>query len=160
MDTEAFKKKVKISEKSSEIELKERFSKWQMKQIDYLTFNINLILTISLAIYGFIITSGNNNNFYDYYLAEHSKSRISTILFLIIITIGTILNYIRFYDIKFTKDIVKLRKEKLNSSENKKVAIEKKIKKLKFVTKALGSISLIMFSVMTVLFIISIWNLT
>jgi hypothetical protein len=135
-----------------------RFSKWQMKQIDYLTFNINLILTISLAIIGFIITSEYNNDIYDFCQSKCPKSLVTIILFLVIITIGAVLNYIRFYDIKFTKDIVKFRKEKLNSSEQSKTSIEKKIKKLQSVTNVLGKISLVMFSIMTILFIISIWT--
>ncbi len=148
------------SRKTEKVEnIRSRFSKWQMKQIDYLTFNINLILTISLAIIGFILTSESNNNVYDFCYDKCSKSRVTIILFLVIITIGAILNYIRFYDIKFTKDIVKFRKEKLNSSEQNKTSIEKKIEKLQSVTNVLGTISLVMFSIMTILFIISIWTL-
>ena len=50
--------------KSSEIEkidrYKERFNKWHTKQIDLLTFSINLIFTISIALLGFIINLSEN----------------------------------------------------------------------------------------------------
>lgn len=138
-------------------DLKNRFSKWQMKQIDYLTFNINLILTISLAIIGFIYTSKNDENL-GLCCIKCSKSHISIILFLIIITIGIILNYIRFYNIKYTKDIVKLKKN-LNITNQDTISIKNKINNLQCLTNVLGTASLIMFSIMTLLFIISIWTL-
>jgi hypothetical protein len=136
-----------------------RFSKWQMKQIDYLTFNINLILTISLAIIGFIYTSMDEKNVLEHSCNRNSCPNTSIVLFLVIITIGVILNYIRFYAIKFTKDIVKFRKEKLNSKNSDKEKLDKKIDKLISTTKILGNISLIIFSIMTLIFLVSIWTL-
>lgn len=136
-----------------------RFSKWQMKQIDYLTFNINLILTISLAIVGFIYTSLDQKNVFQYSCNQNSCPKTSIVLFLVIITIGVMLNYIRFYNIKFTKDIVKFRKEKLDSKKSDKKKLDTKINKLICTTKILGTISLIMFSIMTLIFLVSIWTL-
>ena len=136
--------KAKAKDKYDEI-----FSKWQFKQIDYLTFNINLILTISLAIVGFIISNLNIVDFKKIVFYENSLRKVSLTLLLIIITIGIVLNYIRYLDFKYTKDIVKLKKKGIFESP--------KIIHLRCLTNCLGNCTKILFTILIFLFLFTIW---
>lgn len=129
----------------------EIFSKWQFKQIDYLTFNINLILTISLAIVGFIISNSKIADFKKIVFYENSLRKVSFTLLLTIITIGIVLNYIRYLDFKYTKDIVKLKKKGIFKSP--------KIIHLRCLTNCLGNCTKILFTILIFLFLFTIWYL-
>lgn len=127
----------------------EIFSKWQFKQIDYLTFNINLILTISLAIVGFIISNSKIGDFKKIVFYENSLRKVSLTLLLTIITTGIVLNYIRYLDFKYTKDIVKLKKKGIFESP--------KIILLRYITNCLGNCTKILFTILIFLFLFTIW---
>jgi hypothetical protein len=97
----------KLSElKASETEkidrYKERFNKWHAKQIDLLTFTINLIFTISIAFLGFIINMSNSR-------CPSLKGSIFIVLG-ITITLGILALITRLNDFRITKNITKSRR--------------------------------------------------
>lgn len=152
MENTKFEKK---EDKDDLKNLNERFSKWQMKQIDYLTFNINLILTLSLGILVYLLNSENTD-----ITINNSYLRIFRILLVSIVTIGIIINILRYFDFKYTKETIKVRKkllteksiaeiQKLNASFNSNNC---KTKVFGFLTKSL-------FFIMAILFLITIWTI-
>ena len=91
---------------SSEIEkinrYKKRFNKWHTKQIDLLTFSINLTFTISIAFLGFIIN-----------LSENKCSFLKGTVFIVLgitITLGLLALIARLNDFRVTKNIIKNRR--------------------------------------------------
>ena len=56
------KKRIELTdfESTSINDFKDRFSKWRNKAIDLLTFSINLLFTISIALSGLIISNYDN----------------------------------------------------------------------------------------------------
>lgn len=140
--------------------LNERFSKWQMKQIDYLTFNINLILTLSLAMLVYLLNSKNTTNLKTEITISISYFRIFTILLTSIVTIGVIINILRYFDFKYTKDTIKIKKKLF--SEKSLTEIEKlktNLNSNKCKTKILGILTKSLFLIMTILFLFTIWTI-
>ncbi len=91
--------------------LKDRFSKWHIKQIDLLTFCINLTFTISIAFFGLIANKYFNKNFQDNNIT-FCFSLAKTILFCLVIsiTLGVIGLIIRLNDFKYTAKKIKSRR--------------------------------------------------
>src|SRR5690606_13086444 len=102
------KAKAKAKDKYDEI-----FSKWQFKQIDYLTFNINLIFKLFLTSVELLIYNLKIENFKIILFNINSLRKVSLSLLLILITIGIVLNYIRNLVFKYTIDIVKIKKKRI-----------------------------------------------
>lgn len=136
--------------------LNERFSKWQMKQIDYLTFNINLILTLSLGILVYLLNAKNAAKSETQTIADSPYFKIYTILLVTIVTIGVIINVIRYFDFKYTKDVIKIRKQILNEKSD---TLNKSLSCLKCTTGILGCLSKWLFVIMSLLFLITIWTI-
>jgi len=140
--------------------LNERFSRWQMKQIDYLTFNINLIITLSLATLIYLLNSKNTTNLKTEITINISHFRIFAILLTSIVTIGVIINILRYFDFKYTKDIIKIRKKLFSEkslTEIKKLKTNLKSNKCK--TNILGILTKSLFLIMTILFLFTIWTI-
>jgi hypothetical protein len=140
--------------------LNERFSKWQMKQIDYLTFNINLILTLSIAILVYLLNTKNTANLKSEITISILYFRIYTILLTSIVTIGVIINILRYFDFKYTKDTIKIKKKLV--SEKSLTEIQKlnaKLNSNKCKTKILGILTKSLFLVMTIVFLFTIWTI-
>lgn len=140
--------------------LNERFSKWQMKQIDYLTFNINLILTLSLAILVYLLNSKNTANLKSDITISISYFRMFTILLASIVTIGVVINILRYFDFKYTKNTIKIRKKLV--SEKSLTEIQKlktTLNSNKCKTKILGILTKSLFLIMTIAFLFTIWTI-
>jgi hypothetical protein len=101
---------LKASETEKIDRYKERFNKWHTKQIDLLTFSINLVFTISIAFLGFIIDM----------LSDKCSSGEKGILIVmgIIVTLGILALISRLNDFRVTKNITKSRR-RIYELENK-----------------------------------------
>ncbi len=140
--------------------LNERYSKWQMKQIDYLTFNINLILTLSLGILVYLLNSKNADKLETRTIADSPNFKVYTILLVIIITIGVVINIVRYFDFKYTKDVIKTRKKLVTEKvENEIEKLNKKLSCLKCTTAILGGFSKCLFIGMSILFLFTVWKI-
>jgi uncharacterized membrane protein len=107
------KKKSELTdfEKSSIKEYKERFAKWHSKQLDMLTFCVNLIFTISIAIGGFIISNQDKPIFKDKVICEkYSLIKTALLLLAVAVTIGVFALISRLNDFRLTKNIIKGRR--------------------------------------------------
>lgn len=102
-----------------------RFNRWHDKQINLLTFLINLFFTLSIATIGFIITNLKNELFEKTICQSYSLGRsISTVLIISVIT-GVLALFFRLYDFRYTKDKIKFRKLKFRVKENLKYEASK-----------------------------------
>ena len=138
--------------------LNERYSKWQMKQIDYLTFNINLILTLSLGILIFILNSISTTNSKTTLKTPYFKTFV--VVLVLIVSIGVIINILRYLDFKYTKDQIKIRKQILKETSGNEIQkMNTDLNCLKCKTKVLGSLTKCLFFTMALLFLITIWTI-
>lgn len=89
---------------------KRRFSLWQGKQLDYLTFSINLLFTICLAVAGFIVAN-QGECLVNERVPCCMHSSFQDILFLLVMsmTVGLIGLVCRLNDFRLTKNIVRTR---------------------------------------------------
>lgn len=98
-------------EKARIKDYKERFSKWQTKQIDLLTFCINLMFTISIAVSGFIISNQDKNLFKDKLIwGNCSLTKTSLCLLILSATLGILAVISRLNDFRLTKNTIKARR--------------------------------------------------
>lgn len=98
-------------EKSSIKDYRDRFAKWHTKQIDILTFCINLNFTISLAIAGFIISNQDKEIFKDQLICEKYSLIKTSLCFLAgAATIGVLALISRLNDFRLTKNTIKARR--------------------------------------------------
>ena len=106
------KKKIDLTafEKSSIDDYKDRFARWHTKQIDLLTFCINLNFTISIAISGFIISNQDKPIFKDQLILEYSLIKTTLCLLAITSTIGILSLIARLNDFRLTKNTIKFRR--------------------------------------------------
>lgn len=90
---------------------KDRFSKWHSKQIDLLSFSINLMFTISIALSGFIISNQDKCLFKDKLIWDNC-SLTKTVLCLLTLsaTLGMLAVISRLNDFRLTKNTVKSRR--------------------------------------------------
>lgn len=162
------KSELSDEEKARIRDYKERFNRWHGRQIDLLTFLINLLFTITIAISGFIIANQDKDFFKDKTLWCYSLSR--TVLFLLAIstTIGILALISRLFDFRVTKDTVKTRRRiyELNKKikyEDKKSSklddLKNKGWRLKWWTNFLGTLTWILFSLQLLFFIVTLWTL-
>lgn len=140
--------------------LNERLSKWQMKQIDYLTFNINLILTLSLGILVYLLNSKNADKSETQAIADSPNFKTFTILLVTIVTTGVVINILRYLDFKYTKDVIKTRKKLLKEKVESEIEkLKSKLRCLKCATRILGGLSKCLFFGMSILFLITLWEI-
>lgn len=145
---------------------KSRFIWWHDKQINLLTFSINLVFTISVALFGFII-SNENGGFSDKFVSGCSLLTVSIRLLTSSIIFGSIALISRLNDFRLTKNKIKYRRrifeieneiKYLSCKKSKKDKISKKLKCSSWISKALGYTTwisfYIQFAILITLFII------
>jgi hypothetical protein len=161
------KSDLNVFEMSSIKDYKDRFSKWHSKQIDLLTFCINLLFTLSIAVSGFIISNKSKDLFKNNAICVRFSST-QTVLFMLILSasIGVIGLIARLNDFRLTKDIIKTRRRIFELEYDIKYEdcepSDKKFQQsrrdnLIFWTKFLGCITWICFYIQLFLFIVTIW---
>lgn len=154
-------------ERTSIKEYKERFIRWQNKQIDLLTFCINLNFTLSVAICGFIIANLDKPIFKDKTICGNYPL-IKTALYLIATatTVGILALITRLNDFRLTKKIIQTRrrifelKNEIQYEDYEETDIEKlKTQKnnLIFWTTILGKVTWFLFYAQMILLLIIIW---
>ncbi len=156
-------------EKSSIKDFKNRFSRWHNKQIDLLTFCINLNFTISVAIAGFIISNQDKPIFKDQYICtKYSLVRTSLFLLASAATIGIIALISRLHDFRLTKNIIIARRRIFELNNNIRYESTKQSEKEKlnstintyiFRTKFLGNATWILLYLQISILLITIWTI-
>jgi len=153
-----------------EQKLSDRFKNWQSKQIDLLTFSINVFFIISITFYGYFLDHKDLfcHKSVPFFPTYPLKYLIAFILPLSI-SLWIIILIVRLNDFRITKNITKNKKrvKKLQSNtdpielDNRLLQIEtlkKKIKNQKTVTKMLGRITWIFFYLQIFILIWIIWS--
>ncbi|HZK92693.1 MAG TPA: hypothetical protein VFC67_00695 [Prolixibacteraceae bacterium] len=146
---------------------KERFSKWQSKQIDLLTFCNNFIFTISIAISGFILAHQDMPIFNGKLICgKYNLAHSTLFLFAIIATLGIIALITRTNDFRLTTRITKARRRvfeldndiSYEDAEESEISNQKKIlSNLKYWSKILGNTMWILFYLQITLLLLTIW---
>jgi len=140
-----------------------RFNRWHDKQIDLLTFLINLIFILSIAILGFIVDKWDFFN--DKKVYCHPLSEVTSTVLLTSILVGIVTLFFRLYDFRKTKNVIKYRIYKFKLENDFKYEayesynideLEKKIKKNQKCNLILGDLTWTFFWIQSILFIISI----
>lgn len=139
----------------------ERFNRWHDKQLNLMTFAINLFLTLGVASIGFIFKNFKDALFGKLIFNEFSVGRTVSILILFSILAGIVALFSRLFDFRRTKDIVKYRKKEFRlreglifAEENIDSVINKR-KLAKKVSNFLGKLTWYSFFVQVGLFLIS-----
>lgn len=154
-------------EKTSIKELKTRFSFWHNKQLDLLTFSINLIFTVSIALAGFIVNNNDSSLFSNKLLCfQFSLTKTSLFILSLSATLGIFGLITRLNDFKLTKDLVRSRqrifelKEDIRYEAYEPSDIEyQKYKRDKLIwwTNFLGRMTWYFFYLQLSLFLTAIW---
>lgn len=157
------------SERTVIKDFKDRFSKWHTKQIDTLTFLINLLFTLSVAIAGFIIANQDKDFFKDKTVFNnYSLTRTCLIVLITSSTVGLMSLLFRYCDFSLTKDIIKTRRRVYEldndisyedeKESNKEKLVEKKEKHICW-SKSLGGVTKVLFIFQLALFLFALWTL-
>lgn len=101
-------------------DLTTRLNRWHEKQINLLTFLINLFFTLSVTTIGFVINNLKNDLFSKVIYQDYSLGRTVSIILITSIIIGIITLFLRLYDFRYTKEIIKFRKRKFKVKEDLK----------------------------------------
>lgn len=165
------KKRADLSdfEKSSIKDYKDRFVKWHNKQIDLLSFCINLNFTISIAIAGFIIANQDKSIFKDQTVfAKYSLTKTALCLLAATATIGVLALIARLNDFRLTKNIIKARRRifELDNDikyEDYKASDKENLKAQKnntiCLTTFLGKVTWFLFYLQLILLLTTIWTI-
>jgi|WetSurMetagenome_2_1015567.scaffolds.fasta_scaffold53452_4 hypothetical protein len=151
---------LKASETEKIDRYKERFNKWHAKQINLLTFSINLIFTISIAFLGFIIGM----------LSDKCSSGGKEILIVLGITvsIGILALITRLNDFRVTKNITKSRRriyelkneiQYEDTEASNSTQLEKLLNKQRCWTSILGKTTWILFYLQIASLLLALWML-
>jgi uncharacterized membrane protein len=148
-----------------------RFNRWHDKQINLLTFLINLFFTLSIATLGFVIKNFKNAPFDKIICECYSLGKTISLILIFSIIAGTLALFMRVYDFRRTKDKINFQKLKYKVKEDLKYQSEKqwaekecqdKIDKLDTTTECLGKLTWFLFYSQVTLFLISliltVWN--
>lgn len=157
------------SEKTVVKDFKDRFSKWHTKQIDTLTFLINLLFTLSVAIAGFIIANQDKEFFKDKTVFNgYSMTRTCLVVLITSSTLGIVSLLSRYFDFSLTKDIIKVRRRiyeldndiryEDKAQSNKEKLIERKESQICWST-FLGRLTKVLFFIQLALFLFALWTL-
>ena len=140
-----------------------RFNRWHDKQIDLLTFLINLIFILSITILGFIVDKWNFFN--EKIICCHSLAKVTSTVLLISVLAGIITLFFRLYDFRKTKNVIKHRIHKYKLEKGFKYEafepysienIDVQIRKNQTYNLILGDLTWIFFWIQSVFFIIGI----
>lgn len=163
------KKKKELSEfeKESLKIYKSRFSLWHLKQIDALTFSINLLFTISIAVSGFLIANQDKGLFNDKLIcANYSLIRTALFILTLSASIGVLGLITRLNDLRLTKDKIRVRQRifelendiKYEDYQPSDIEFQKTIRdNLIWWTTQLGRTTWILFYIQLGLFILTLW---
>lgn len=126
----------------------EKFIRWQKIQIEQMSFVINLIISLSIAILAFFATLLADDNLK---LDDPSKIYFTLSLLSIVLSIifGILLSINRLYDFKYSKDINKYKL--LDENKNKEIIIELRVR-----TKCIGKRSWLLLYLQIIPFISTI----
>jgi len=91
-------------------ELSERFNRWHDKQLNLITFLINLFFTLSIVIIGFVLNDLSNNLFTKLVFDKFTVGKVAIIIFSISVLFGVLALFMRLYDFRGTKNKVKYKK--------------------------------------------------
>jgi hypothetical protein len=163
------KKKSQLTEPEQRTitDLKVRFSFWHSKQLDLLTFSINLLFTISVATAGFVIANQQTLLFKDKLICgEYSLTKTSLLVLTLSATVGISGLITRLNDFRLTKDIVAIRRRifelendirYFDDKSSTMPAEELKLSDLISLTRCLGRLTWILFYIQVFLFILTVW---
>ena len=153
-------------------DLNDRFNRWHDKQINLLTFLINLFFTLSIATIGFIIKNFKDELFNKVIYESYSLGKSVSIILIISIIIGALTLFFRLKDFKYTKNKIKFRKRKFQVKEDLKYEADKEwtkdlcqqqIDKNGLRSKCMGKFTWFFFYIQVSLFlfglILMVWNL-
>lgn len=145
-----------------------RFNRWHDKQINLLTFLINLFFTLSIATIGFIVNNFKNDLFDQTICNSISIGKTISIILIISVFTGVLALFFRFYDFRYTKEKIKFRKLKFRIKENLKYEASKEwteyscqdeIDKYDKRVETLGKLTLIFFYVQVSTYLISLTSI-
>ena len=162
------KKELNEFEKNSINGYKSRFAFWHSKQIDALTFSINLLFTVSVAVSGFLIANQDKELFKDKLLCDYSLTRTSLFILTVSASIGILGLIARLNDLRLTKEKIKIRRRifelendiRYEDHEPSDKEFQKsKRDNLVWWTTFLGKTTLILFYFQLGLFILTLWTI-
>lgn len=162
------KKELDEFEKNSIKGYKSRFAFWHSKQIDALTFSINLLFTVSVAVSGFLIANQDKELFQDKLLCDYSLTRTSLFILTLSASIGILGLIARLNDLRLTKDKIRIRQRIFELENDIKYEdyepSDKEFQKSKrdnliWWTTFLGKITWILFYLQLGLFLLSLWTI-
>lgn len=165
------KKKSDLNEFEKEAikDYKRRFSFWHGKQIDSLTFSINLLFTIAIALGGFIISNQETQLFKEKsFCGNYSLARTALVVLATSASMGILSLIARLNDLRLTKDKIRVRQRIFELNNDIKyedfVASDSEIEKLKrdnllWWTTFLGRTTWFLFYIQVSLIIVTIWTL-
>jgi len=142
--------------------LNSRFNRWQDKQINLLTFAINLFVSLSVAAIGFLFTNSEDKLFDKIICESYSLGRTVSVFFLFSLFAGIMALVFRLNDFRATTNIIKWRKIKYKIEEGLKYEARKeiniklansKIECLKSCYEILGILTWFMFYMQIILFL-------
>ncbi len=145
-----------------------RFNRWHDKQINLLTFLINLVFTLSSIALGLIINNYDKNIFQKTICSTVPIGKIVAVFLFFSIVLGLIALFFRFFDFKYTKDKIKYRKLKFKVQKNLKFEAEKdytaktcqkQIDKFDIFIKYLGKLTLIFFALQSLMYLFALFAL-
>jgi len=119
----------------------DKLIRWQKVTIDQLGFSSNLILTVNIAVIGFLINKIVDNKL----LIQEGKTifTIGLILLILSFILGIALNLTRLYDFRLTTKITKIKSENINDS---------RLEDIRCITKCLGKITWTSFIMQVIIF--------
>lgn len=158
-----------VFEESSINSYKDRFSKWHNRQIDLLTFCINLNFTLSIAMTGFIISNQDKLKFKDQLICgEFSIVKTLLCLFATAATLGVLALISRINDFRLTKNIIKKRRRIFELNNDIRYEDTKQSNKYNLITlrdssicwaKFLGNMTWVLFYAQLVALLVAIWTM-
>jgi hypothetical protein len=147
-------------------EYRERFNRWHLKQIDLLTFLINFLFTICIAVSGFVIANQDKPFFKCKIIFEqYSLSRTAILILAISVTAGVCALITRLEDFRRTKKIPKYRRDLYEAGINKNLSqdeiskIKTKRDQARNVVECLGTLTWWLFYLQLASFMIALWLL-
>lgn len=153
------------SEASHLKSLNDRFVRWQEKQVNLLTFSINLLFTISIATIGIILNNFDDALFKNKIVYGFSLPKTTVFIITISTVLGIVALFCRLFDFRFTKTTIRYRtllfklKNKIKYEHCKELTeseLENKIKELTCKTDLLGKATWLFFYIQTISFLIAI----
>lgn len=142
-----------------------RFNRWHDKQINLLTFLINLFFTLSIVTIGFVINNFKNELFSKVFCQSYSLGKSVSIILIISIFIGVLTLFFRIYDFKYTKAKIKFRKLKFQvkqeltyeaTKEWSEKLCNKEIYKFEARIKCLGNLTWVFFHIQVISYLIAL----